>query len=197
MATSSIGLLGYCGELLSIRSLSRGVCGLKIARRMLLCIPLFIAFLANEAVAQTGGELRFALQADPKSLNPLLVEDEPSFNVRYLTGGVLIRLNRATQAYETELAKSWKISEGGKRITFVLREGISFSDGTPFTAEDVAATMRALMDPNLHSSTGDDFRSSTGEVKTQVLGKYAVSVLFPQPVAGVERLFDRVAIMPA
>ena len=57
--------------------------------------------------------------------------------------------------------------------------------------------MRSLMDPNLHSSTGDDFRSGSGEVKTQVRGKYTVSILFPQPVAGVERLFDRVAIMPA
>lgn len=170
---------------------------MKIARRILLCILLFFALLINLAVAQGGGELRFALQADPKTFNPLLVEDEPSVNVRYLTGGVLIRLNRATQAYEPELAKSWRITEGGKRITFQLRDGISFSDGTPFTAEDVAATMRALMDPNLHSSTGDDFRSGSGEVKAQVLGKYSVSILFPQPVAGVERLFDRVAIMPA
>ena len=170
---------------------------MKIARRILLCILLFCALLINLAVAQGGGELRFALQADPKTFNPLLVEDEPSVNVRYLTGGVLIRLNRATQAYEPELAKSWRITEGGKRITFQLRDGISFSDGTPFTAEDVAATMRALMDPNLHSSTGDDFRSGSGEVKAQVPGKYTASILFPQPVAGVERLFDRVAIMPA
>src|SRR5204863_3963779 len=174
MATGSIGLPGDCGELLSIRSFRRGVCGLKIARRMLLWILLFCALLINVAAAQTGGELRFALQADPKTFNPLLVEDEPSVNVRYLTGGVLIRLNRATQAYEPELAKSWRITEGGKRIVFQLRDGISFSDGTPFTAEDVAATMRSLMDPNLHSSTGDDFRCGSGEVKTQVRGKYAV-----------------------
>src|SRR5205814_2681897 len=108
-----------------------------------------------------------------------------------------IRLNRATQAYEPELAKSWKVSDGGRRITFQLRQGISFSNGAPFTSEDVAATMRALMDPNLHSSTGDDFRSGNGEVKTQIQGKYAISILFPHPIAGVERLFDRVAIMPA
>jgi peptide/nickel transport system substrate-binding protein len=169
---------------------------LKIARWMN-CVWLFIVFVTNLAVAQSGGELRFALQSDPKSFNPLLVEDEASSYVRYLTGGVLVRLNRETQRYEPELAKSWKITDGGKRITFQLREGLLFSDGTPFTADDVAATMRALMDPNLHSSTGDDFRSGSGEVKTQVLGKYTVSILFPQPVAGVERVFDRVAIMPA
>ena len=170
---------------------------MKNAHRVLLYTLLFFAFQVDVALAQTGGELRFALQADPKSLNPLLVEDEASSYVRYLTGGVLMRLNRESQHYEPELAKSWKVSEGGKRITFQLREGVTFSDGTPFTAEDVAATMRSLMDPNLHSSTGDDFRSGSGEVKAQVLGKYSVSILFPQPVAGVERLFDRVAIMPA
>ena len=170
---------------------------MTIAGSMRLCISLFIALIATSALAQTGGELRFALQSDPKSFNPLLVEDEPSSYIRYLTGGVLIRLDRATQAFDPELAKSWKISEGGRRITLQLREGISFSDGTPFTAADVAATMRALMDPNLHSSTGDDFRSSSGEVKTEVRGKYTISILFPQPIAAVERLFDRVAIMPA
>jgi peptide/nickel transport system substrate-binding protein len=160
------------------------------------CIALFIAFIATSALAH-GSELRFALQSDPKSFNPLLVEDEASSYIRYLTGGVLIRLDRATQAFDPELAKSWKVTEGGRRITFQLREGISFSDGTPFTAEDVAATMRALMDPNLHSTTGDDFRSGSGAVKTEARGKYTVSILFPEPIAGVERLFDRVAIMPA
>ncbi|HEX7960591.1 MAG TPA: ABC transporter substrate-binding protein [Terriglobales bacterium] len=158
---------------------------------------ILAVLLSSSSVLAQGSELRFALQSDPKSFNPLLVEDEASSYVRYLTGGVLIRLDRATQAFDPELAKSWKVTEGGKRITFQLREGISFSDGTPFTADDVAATMRALMDPNLHSSTGDDFRSGSGEVKTTVNGKYTVSILFPQPIAGVERLFDRVAIMPA
>src|SRR5215472_14643325 len=142
MATGSINLSGGGGELLSVRALRRGVCGLTIAGSMRLCISLFIALIATSALAQTGGELRFALQSDPKSFNPLLVEDEPSSYIRYLTGGVLIRLDRATQAFDPELAKSWKVTDGGRRITFQLREGISFSDGTPFTAEDVAATMR-------------------------------------------------------
>ncbi len=141
--------------------------------------------------------MRFSLKSDPKTFNPLLVEDESSFDLRYLTGGVLIRRNRQTQVLEPELASSWKISQAGRKITFQLRQGLSFSEGTPFVAQDVAATMRALMDPNLHSTTGDDFRSGVGEVKTEISGKYSVSVIFPQPVAGLERIFDQVAIMPA
>ncbi|MFN8440744.1 MAG: ABC transporter substrate-binding protein [Caldilineaceae bacterium] len=35
------------------------------------------------------------------------------------------------------LAKSWEVSEDGKEITLHLREGVKWSDGTPFTTEDV------------------------------------------------------------
>src|SRR5437016_13755044 len=125
----------------------------------------------------------------------MLVDDESSETIRYLTGGVLIRLNRKTQALEPELAVSWKVSEAGKKIKFRLRDGLSFSDGTPFNAEDVAFTMRALMDPNLHSPTGDSFRSSEGSIKVNVTDPHSVVILFPAPVAGLERLFDQVAIL--
>ncbi len=144
---------------------------------------------------QWGGELRICLHSEPRSLNPVLVEDEPSETVRYLTGGVLVRVNRATQQLEPELAVSWKIENGGRAIAFRLRPGVRFSDGTPFTAEDVAYTMQVLMDPALHSPTGDTFRSGSGPVRTAVRGPYEIAVIFPEPVAGAARLFDQVAIL--
>src|SRR3989449_10733072 len=55
--------------------------------------------------------------------------------------------------------------------------------------------MRALMDPNLHSPTGDSFRSAEGQVKVNVTDPHSVVILFPAPVAGLERLFDQVAIL--
>lgn len=157
----------------------------------LVCEPLDLTW------AQSAGELRFCLHSEPKTFSPMLVDDEASETIRYLTGGVLIRVNRRTQALEPELALSWKVSGSGTTITFKLREGVSFSDGTPFSAEDVAYTIRTLMDPNLHSPTGDSFRSSDGAVKTEVLGRYHITVTFPAPVAGLERLFDQVAIVSA
>ena len=123
--------------------------------------------LAGSASAQGGGELRFCLRSEPKTFDPLKVEDDASVSIRYLTGGVLLRLNRQTQALEPELAQSWKVSKDGRQITFKLRSGISFSDGTPFSAEDVAYTVQQLMDPALHSPTGDAFRSGPGNVETQ------------------------------
>jgi peptide/nickel transport system substrate-binding protein len=146
-------------------------------------------------VAQGGGELRFCLRMEPKTFDPLRVEDEASAAIRYLTGGVLVRVNRQTQELEPELAQSWKVSKDGRTITFSLRSGISFSDGRPFSAQDVAYTMQQLMDPALHSATGDAFRSGTGNVETKVISPTQISITFPAPVAGLDRLFDQVAIL--
>jgi peptide/nickel transport system substrate-binding protein len=158
---------------------------------------LCICFLSSFAQGQSGGELRFCLRTEPKTFDPLLVDDDASLSIRYLTGGVLIRANRNTQELEPELAESWKVSKDGKQITFKLRSGIAFSDGSPFSAEDVAFTMQRLMDPALHSSTGDAFRSGSGAVTSKIIAPNQITVVFPAPVAGIDRLFDQVAIMSA
>src|SRR6476659_7741861 len=151
---------------------------------------LLLGFVS--AFAQNGGELRFCLRSEPKTFNPLLVEDDASETIRYLTGGVLVRSNRQTQRLEPELALSWKVSKDGRVITFQLRKGVFFSDGTPFLADDVAYTVKQMMDPALHSPTGDAFRSGTGTVRTQTLAPDRVAITFPAPVAGLDQLFDQV-----
>jgi peptide/nickel transport system substrate-binding protein len=57
--------------------------------------------------------------------------------------------------------------------------------------------MKQLMDPSLHSATGDSFRSGTGEVLSKVLAQNKVSITFPAPIAGLDKLFDQVAMMSA
>ena len=166
----------------------------SLAFSILLCQP---ASLHAQTAAQSGGELHFCLRGEPKTFNPLLVEDDSSEAIRYLTGGVLIRLNRQTQTLEPGLALSWKVSQHGRTITFHLRSGLRFSDDTPFTAQDVAYTVKMLMDPQLHSPTGDTFRSGEGEVNVKILSPDALAITFPAPVAGLERLFDQVAILSA
>jgi peptide/nickel transport system substrate-binding protein len=166
-------------------------------KRLLTSFVLFtlIAFGPGRGMAQSGGELHFCLRSEPKTFNPLLAADDASETIRYLTGGVLVRVNRLTQDLEPALATSWTVTNGGKTITFQLRDGLRFSDGTPFSADDVAFTMQQLMDPALHSPTGDAFRSSEGKVETQILSKNQVRITFPAPIAGLDRLFDQVAIM--
>jgi peptide/nickel transport system substrate-binding protein len=155
-------------------------------------------FSAPSARAQSGAELHFCLHAEPKTFNPILVDDEAAENVRYLTGGVLIRVNRQTQALEPALAESWKVSPDGRKITFHLRKGLYFSDGSPFSSEDVAYTMKLLMDPQTHSSTGDAFRTAEATtIDVQTPSPDVAVISFTTLVAGLERLFDQVAILSA
>ena len=161
----------------------------------LLCTFLILA--ACGTLAQSGGQLRFCLHSEPKTFNPVLMQDDASETIRYLTGGVLVRLNRQTQQLEPELATAWKIGDDGKTITFTLREHIRFSDGTPFSAADVVYTIEQLMDPALHSPTGDAFRSGEGKVQAEVLSSNRVAIIFPAPISGLDKQFDQVAIMSA
>jgi peptide/nickel transport system substrate-binding protein len=156
---------------------------------------LCLGSMLGRAAAQDGGQLRFCLRTEPKTFDPLKVEDDASGAIRYLTGGVLVRVNRSTQELEPELALSWKVSKDGRQIWFRLRSGLLFSDGTTFSAEDVAYTVQQLMDPALHSPTGDAFRSGTGSVETKVISPTQISIRFPAQVAGLDRLFDQVAIL--
>lgn len=149
------------------------------------------------ACSQPGTQLRFCIGAQPKTLNPLLAVDGPSETVRYLTGGVLIRLNRRTQQLEPELAARWQVGGDQKSITFVLRDHLRFSDGTPFTADDVVYTIQQLMSPSLHSPTADAFRPGNGAVSAQALARNQIRIVFPAPIVALDRLFDQLAILSA
>jgi len=103
-----------------------------VKRRILLAAILLLGW--SDMLAGSGGELRFCLNSEPKTFNPLLVNDDASETIRYMTGGVLLRVNRLTEQPESELATAWKVTDGGRRIRFKLRQGIRYSDGTPFSS---------------------------------------------------------------
>jgi peptide/nickel transport system substrate-binding protein len=155
---------------------------------------LFLLAVTAGEIPHSANELRFCLRAEPKTFDPLMVQDEPSEAVRFLTGGVLIRLNRRTQELEPELAASWSVSENGRRIDFKLRQPLRFSDGSPLTAADVAYTIQRVMDPNLHSPLADQFRSGSGAVETRVTSPKEISVRFPAPISALALQFDELAI---
>jgi peptide/nickel transport system substrate-binding protein len=163
-------------------------------RRFLALLTLAGSALAAAGVPY-GGELRFCLYSEPKTFHPLLVADTSSEAIRYMTAGVLIRVNRQTQQLQPELAVSWRLVSQGRGIAFKLRQHVTFSDGTPFSAEDVAYTMRTLFDANLHAPTADPFRAGSTGVKIETPAPDEVTLTFPTPVAGLERLFDQVGIL--
>lgn len=46
------------------------------------------------------------------------------------------------------LASSWQVAPDGRRVTFTLRDGLEFSDGSPLTASDVVHSWRRLFTPS-------------------------------------------------
>jgi peptide/nickel transport system substrate-binding protein len=144
-----------------------------------------------------GGELRFCLHAEPKNFNPLMVTEESDEVIQYLTGSVLIRINRQTQAFEPELAESWQVVDGGRKIEFKLRDGVRFSDGAPLTPADVLFSLRSIVDPALHLPAGEPFRTDKGPILVSQPGSHRILMTLPAPMAGVERLFDQVPITSA
>lgn len=149
------------------------------------------------AAAAPAGELCFELHAYPRTEDPLLASEESAEAVKYLTEGVLVRVNRRTQALDPELAESWTVEDGGRRIRFHLRAGVRFPDGKPLTAADVEATFQRLLDPALHAPAAETFRTSKGTVRVRAAGPREVVAEFPSAEPDVARLFDQVPVMEA
>ena len=77
------------------------------------------------------------------------------------------------------LATEWQVSADGTVYDFKLRRGVTWHDGVPFTAADVAFTIQAIQDPNFQGDPAlhELWRNVT--VETQ--GAYAVRLILPEP----------------
>ena len=101
--------------------------------------------------ARIGGTAAFSLAADPDTLDIQKSSSGISSAIMEIVGATLITKDPYTGEIVPYLAKSWIVSEDGKTITFVLKDGIKFHDGSALTAEDYAWTLNRAMDPNTAS----------------------------------------------
>ena len=149
-----------------------------------------------QAAPRQSGELAWAIHYDPKTFDPAKVDEQASELVRYLTGGVLLRLNRQTQEPEPQLAESFHVSPQGTMIVFKLRDGLRFSDGTPLTSADVAWSLRRVLAPSTQAVVAEEFLSPA-EVTVDTPDKLTVRIHLPKRIIGVGKIFDEIAIEPA
>ncbi|MBA3246079.1 MAG: ABC transporter substrate-binding protein [Actinobacteria bacterium] len=87
--------------------------------------------------AAAGGTLVFAGAADPISLDPALASDGESIRPASQIYETLINLEPGGTELVPGLAESWEVSEDAQAITFTIRDGVTFHDGTEFDAEAV------------------------------------------------------------
>jgi ABC-type transport system substrate-binding protein len=100
---------------------------------------------AVNAAGAGGGEVRIFLGA-PTTLDPALQGDSGSAAITAQLFESLTTFDD-TLTLRPALAQSWRVDDGGKRITFTLRPGLTFSDGTRLTAADVVRSWLRVDDP--------------------------------------------------
>ncbi|HLI78225.1 MAG TPA: ABC transporter substrate-binding protein [Acidobacteriaceae bacterium] len=167
--------------------------------RWTLLTSLLVSPAPQLATAQaTGGhgEVAFALHYDPKTLDPAKVDDQASELVRYLTAGVLVRLNRSTLALEPMLAETYSISADGKLVTLRLRPNLRFSDGSPLTSTDVVATFHRVLAPATAAPVADEF-VEPAKVTVEAADPLTVKLHLPVRLVAIAAVLDEIAIEPA
>jgi len=117
----------------------------------LFLITLFLSFNAfanlGNPNAPQGGTYFYNLGQEPVNLHPIEYSDAYAQDVfSYVLESLLVR-NSDTLAWEPYLAESYKVSKDGLTYEFKLREGLTWSDGKPITAEDVKFSLDAIRDP--------------------------------------------------
>ena len=170
-----------------------------VAASLALFCALLTPFGAVSCVAQAAprlsGELAWTIGYDPKTFDPAKVDDQESELVRYLTAGVLLRFNRFSQRVEPALAESWSLSPDGKTLTFKMRPGEKFSDGSSLTAQDAAWSIRRVLLPATAAPVGEEF-VSPASVTVDTPDPTTVVVNLSRRIVGIGKVFDEIAIEP-
>jgi peptide/nickel transport system substrate-binding protein len=112
----------------------------------------------------------------------------------------LVEYNLETYALEPALATDWEVSEDGLTYTFHLREGVTWHDGEPFTADDVVFTYtQIIMNPETRAGDAAQFTFTVdGEerrVEVEALDERTVRFTLPAPSASF-LIQQRFFIMP-
>jgi peptide/nickel transport system substrate-binding protein len=95
--------------------------------------------------AKPGGRIILGEFADAKTLNPVTVTDVPSDVVTSRIYSSLIAIDPKTGEVGPGLAEKFDFSADGKTLTFQLRDGLKFSDGSPITGDDFKFTVMATL----------------------------------------------------
>ena len=140
----------------------------------------FAAALALSAAAVEARVLNIHNGGDPTSLDPHKLSGDWENRI---AGDIFEGL--VTEDVNAEpvpgQAESWEVSDDGLTYTFTLREGLTWSDGEPVTADDFVFAFRRLMNPEtaaeyayLQYSIKNAEAINTGDTPVEELGVKAV-----------------------
>ncbi|MEO8394871.1 MAG: ABC transporter substrate-binding protein, partial [Chloroflexota bacterium] len=131
----------------------------KLARILVLLTALLLVALPTLAQdAPTGNVLVMARAVDATGLDPHTQTAFASFRLLELIYEPLVEL-APDLSVTPALAESWEFSEDATTLTFHLREGVKFHDGSDMTSADVAASFNRILDEETGASARANYTS--------------------------------------
>jgi peptide/nickel transport system substrate-binding protein len=128
-----------------------------------------------EAIGQYGGTLRTELTGG--------IDRVQGWLSRYLGYESLVRFDPMWSEVVPNLAESWDVNEESTEFTFYLRRGAKWSDGHPFTADDIVFWYNdVLMNEQLSPAGPGGWLSVGGEpALVEKIDDYTVAFRFAVP----------------
>src|SRR5438093_884710 len=152
---------------------------------------------ASSGALRTGGALVATVRSNPTTFNRIAGTQQRTDDLfGLLTTGKLVRINRATQELEPWLAESWTRSDDAMRYTLKLRPNVVFSDGHPFTADDVLFSFAAVYDDKTGSPLKEALQVGRKNLQVASPDPGTIVVTFPSPFGPGLRALDNLPILP-
>ncbi len=162
--------------------------------RIMLCAVLGLSLLSTAALAgKQDDTLRAASNIVPESMDSYFNATREGVVLSQHIWSYLVYRNPQTNAYQGELATSWKWVDD-KTIDFDLRQGVKFHNGDTFSADDVVYTINFVANPDnkVVVQQNVDWLASA-----EKLGDYKVRIHTKAPFpAALEYLSAAVPIYP-
>lgn len=103
----------------------------------------------SKSAPKASDTLVYAQGAEPRGLDPALVDDGESAKVMSNIYEGLLKYDKDSTKVEPSLATSWDVSPDGLSYTFHLRKGVKFQDGTDFNADAVKFNIDRQLPPKV------------------------------------------------
>ena len=132
-------------------------------RRRVAIVPLLLAMLVacgTDAGKPRDGAVTVVLPRDAQELDPRFSGDAYGHKISRLLFASLVTIDPQTLEVVPDLAEE-VVVEAPTRYRALLRSGLKFSDGSTLDAEDVVATFRGVVAPELASRYAQSYRRIT------------------------------------
>jgi peptide/nickel transport system substrate-binding protein len=146
-----------------------------------------MALVASAASAQTKDTLTIDLPNDAATLDPHLQWNTDSYSIyRNIFDNLITR--DASGTIVPQIATSWKYLDD-TTIEFKIRDDVTFQDGSKLTADDVAFSIKRIVDPALKSPQLSQFdQISSAEVVDPVTVRIKTKSAYPALLAQLVKL---------